>query len=110
MGTNDFSFSVKKRFIEFCGANKISQRKFANYIGISYNNINAWFNTARDTMPTIFAINYLVEEYGLDANWLISGKGEIGKTAKVETNDLTKAINELTEQVKELSRKLPGKI
>lgn len=111
MEDRDFNFRVKKRFAEFCATNKISQRKLSHVIGISPQNIGAWFNTTKDTMPTIFALGYLVREYGLDANWLISASGgsedDFGKASKTD-GDLSKVVSELTEQIKELTSAIKG--
>jgi len=113
MEYSDFNRRVKKKFAEFCAINKISQRKLSRIIGISPQNIGSWFNMAKDTMPTIYALGCLVREYGLDVDWLISesdgteNKFEMPKTQK-NTADLPVVVSELTEQIKELTEIIKG--
>jgi len=113
MEYSDFNRRVKKRFAEFCVINKISQRKLSRIIGISPQNIGSWFNIAKDTMPTIYALGYLMREYGLDANWLMSESDVVEnkfETPKIQTNtaDLHMVVSELAEQIKELTSAIKG--
>jgi len=85
----EFEIGLKKRFWQYCASKKVSKSEMAKHLGMTHQGISKWFDTNANTgMPTLKALNYLSEEYGLDTNWLING-GDINPDKK-ENNDCYK--------------------
>jgi hypothetical protein len=66
---------VKKRFIEFCGANRITQTALAKPANVSQAAVQKWFDLSESAVPNMFAICWLVNEYDLSTAWLAEGVG-----------------------------------
>lgn len=77
--------SVKERLISFLKAEKISQKKFADTVGLSAGYVNAIINSIQPDTLNRISICYP----NLNIAWLITGEGEMLKSNKAERNELT---------------------
>jgi len=66
--------------------------KFANTIGHSTGNVEAWFNVKGVALPSIKAMYALVTVYRINLNWLVCGEGNMFINERSETN--VKLLNE----------------
>jgi len=99
---------TKKRFTDFCKKNKITQVKLAEAVGLTQGSVCRWFDVKSDTMPTFQALYWLVANFRLDLEWLITG----AKKAETEPldNSLTEIIKELLENNKKIAENLLNKL
>jgi transcriptional regulator with XRE-family HTH domain len=76
---DDFNSGVKERFVLFCLKNKIKTNELATAVGVSRETVRLWFDfDLNRRLPSLTAIHYLSDGYGLSADWLfgIEKKGE----------------------------------
>jgi len=63
---------VGKRLKEWRVKKRLTQKELANVLGVTQQAIASW-ERERTEIP-LWALKKLKEEFGLDLNWLISGK------------------------------------
>jgi len=73
MSSSATNLEVKRRFVNFCKDRKITQIQLANGVNMTCQGVNRWFDLESDTMPNLFAIQWLSEQYDLDFHWLMTG-------------------------------------
>ncbi|MDR1883060.1 MAG: helix-turn-helix domain-containing protein [Prevotella sp.] len=59
--------------------NKISELELSNKIGIGQRSINYYTNKRQK--PSLEFTQKIIELFNIDANWLVTGKGEMLKTS-----------------------------
>jgi transcriptional regulator with XRE-family HTH domain len=68
---------IKKRLILFCKENKITQDSIAKSIDTTKQNINRWFNLNDTSVPSLWVIKWLMDNYNMNVFWALTGKGSL---------------------------------
>ena len=76
---------IKDRLLAFINVLGIKRSEFARAIGVTQSNVSDWVNRKKPSKPSPPAMARINEVYGLNLNWLITGKGEMF----VDNNDGT---------------------
>lgn len=66
----------KELLRELLSSLNISQKKFAEQLGLSQGNVSDWFNRPK-YRPSIDALKRISETYNVNLNWLITGEGDM---------------------------------
>ena len=112
------SAETKKRFTDFCKKNKVTQVKLADAVGLTQGSVYRWFDTKSDTMPTFQALYWLAVNFGLDLEWLVIGTIKNGENSNIDSvkelamqvKVLSDVNKEFSDNVKELTKRLPEKV
>lgn len=107
---------VAERFREVRAKTNLSQKDFAESVGVSQSVVSDIERGAREPSRQILSV--LAEKYSVDLNWLLLGIGISEKISQEsirdseverlerEINELKKSIDELERENKELSKEL----
>ncbi|MCD4817572.1 MAG: helix-turn-helix domain-containing protein [Candidatus Cloacimonetes bacterium] len=68
---------IKDRLIAFINVLGIKRSEFAKGISVTQSNVSDWVNRKKPSKPSPPAMARINEVYGMNLNWLITGKGEM---------------------------------
>ena len=68
---------MKDRLVAFINVLGIKKSEFARAIEVTQSNVSDWVNRTKPSKPSSPAMARINEIYGLNLNWLITGKGEM---------------------------------
>jgi len=108
---------IRKRFALYCKTKRIGQTMLSSDISTPFATVNRWYNEG--STPSIYAIYYLIEHYGMNLKWLVTGEEYLNSESAQEIteqkaiscsgNEVVKALEGLTLQMKELTETLKSK-
>jgi len=97
------------RTIELIKAHKISQKGFADYVGINYNVFRGWIN--HDRIPDAISSCTIADALGVTVEYLARGKDGMGavlrmkqtEKRKIASEKIKKLVTELGEETVKLN-------
>ncbi|MCF7861581.1 helix-turn-helix domain-containing protein [Candidatus Woesearchaeota archaeon] len=90
---------MKDRLVAFINVLGIKKSEFARAIEVTQSNVSDWVNRTKPSKPSSPAMARINEMYGLNLNWLITGKGEMfipGADGKLNQDGKKKNLEELS--------------
>ncbi|MCD4650246.1 MAG: LexA family transcriptional regulator [Candidatus Cloacimonetes bacterium] len=66
---------IKDRLLAFVNTPGIKRSEFARAIDVTQSNVSDWLNRKKPSKPSPPAMDRINEIYGLNLNWLITGRG-----------------------------------
>ncbi len=66
---------IKDRLLMFVNALDIKRSEFAKNIEVTSGNLSDWLNRKKNSKPSASAMARINEQYDLNLNWLLTGKG-----------------------------------
>jgi len=90
---------MKDRLVAFLNVLGIKQSEFAKAIEVTQSNVSDWVNRKKPSKPSPPAMARINEVYGLNLNWLITGKGDMlipGSDGKLSQDGTKKNLEELS--------------
>ena len=90
---------IKDRLVAFINVLGIKHSEFAKDIEVTQSNVSDWVNRKKPSKPSPPAMARINEVYGLNLNWLITGKGEMfipGADGKLNHNGKKANLEELS--------------
>ncbi len=68
---------IKDRLLAFVNALGIKRSEFAKEINVTQSNVSDWMNRKKPSKPSPPAMARINERFGLNLNWLMTGKGDM---------------------------------
>jgi SOS-response transcriptional repressor LexA len=90
---------MKDRLVAFINVLGIKKSEFARAIEVTQSNVSDWVNRTKPSKPSPPAMARINEVYGLNLNWLITGKGEMfvpSSDGKLNQDGTEKNLEELS--------------
>ncbi|KQC06160.1 MAG: hypothetical protein APR54_07635 [Candidatus Cloacimonas sp. SDB] len=90
---------MKDRLVAFLNVLGIKKSEFAKAIEVTQGNVSDWVNRIKPSKPSPPAMARINEVYGLNLNWLITGKGEMfisGSDGKLVGGKNEQGVSELS--------------
>ncbi len=90
---------MRKRLELLVNALGIKRSEFAKRIHVTQGNVSDWINDKKPSKPSSTALARISEEYNVNLNWLITGKGDMF----LHVEDGSLVTNGRTEKLEEMS-------